>query len=83
MAMRIREERGLKEVALSGGVFQNIFLLTGTYEGLSKEGFKVYVHEKVPTNDGGLSLGQALIAICKIKHSFRQIETEEKEKWRF
>ncbi|MBU1767761.1 MAG: carbamoyltransferase HypF, partial [Candidatus Omnitrophica bacterium] len=52
----------LNEVALGGGVFQNMFLLTNAYNKLKKAGFRVYIHEKVPTNDGGLSLGQAVIA---------------------
>ena len=62
MCKKIRKDTGLKEVALGGGVFQNMFLLTNAYKRLKKLGFKVYIHEKVPTNDGGLSLGQAIIA---------------------
>ncbi len=62
MAKKLREDTGLKEVALGGGVFQNMFILTGAYNGLKKVGFRVYIHKKVPTNDGGLSLGQAVIA---------------------
>ncbi len=62
MAKKIRKDTGLKEVALGGGVFQNMFLLTNAYNELKKVGFKVYIHAKVPTNDGGLSLGQAVIA---------------------
>lgn len=56
----------LNEVALGGGVFQNMFLLTNSYNGLKKAGFKVYIHEKVPTNDGGLSLGQAVIVKYRV-----------------
>ncbi len=67
MAKKIREETDLKEVALGGGVFQNMFLLTNAYNELKKAGFTVYIHEKVPTNDGGLSLGQAVIAGYGIK----------------
>ncbi len=59
---RIGKETGLSEVALSGGVFQNIFLLNRTFNRLIKEGFKVYLHHQVPTNDGGICLGQAVIA---------------------
>ena len=65
----------LNEVALGGGVFQNMFLLTNSYNGLKKAGFKVYIHEKVPTNDGGLSLGQAVIAGYKIKDGYRKDKT--------
>lgn len=57
----------LNEVALSGGVFQNMFLLDKTYKNLIKDGFKVYIHRRVPPNDGGISLGQAVIASSKIK----------------
>jgi hydrogenase maturation protein HypF len=59
---RIRSETGIDEVALSGGVWQNITLLGRTLSLLKKAGFKVYIHREVPTNDGGLSLGQAVIA---------------------
>jgi hydrogenase maturation protein HypF len=57
-----REKFGVNEVALSGGVWQNITLLRGALPLLENEGFKVYIHREVPTNDGGLSLGQAVIA---------------------
>ncbi len=57
----------LNEVALSGGVFQNMFLLNKTYKNLIKDGFKVYIHKRVPPNDGGISLGQVVIASSKIK----------------
>ncbi|MBN1231516.1 MAG: carbamoyltransferase HypF [Anaerolineales bacterium] len=58
----IREESGLDTVALSGGVWQNITLLAWTQQYLCDNGFKVLIHRKVPANDGGLSLGQAVIA---------------------
>jgi hydrogenase maturation protein HypF len=52
----------LNEVALSGGVWQNQILLDLVYEGLEKDGFVVYFHKQTPTNDGGLALGQAMVA---------------------
>jgi hydrogenase maturation protein HypF len=58
----IRSGNGLNRVVLSGGVFQNIFLLSLVVEGLRKSNFDVYTHHLVPTNDGGISLGQAVIA---------------------
>ncbi len=58
----IAEETGLKQVALSGGVFQNRLLLGQTQRQLEKAGFEVYTHHIVPCNDGGISLGQAVIA---------------------
>jgi hydrogenase maturation protein HypF len=43
-------------------VFQNSFLLTALSQTLEKQGFKVYSHARIPTNDGGIALGQAVIA---------------------
>jgi hydrogenase maturation protein HypF len=59
---RLRQQTGLNEVALSGGVWQNATLLRQTYSRLTKAGFTVYTHRQVPANDGGLALGQAAIA---------------------
>ena len=59
---RIREETGIREVALSGGVFQNATLLSGLLRALSRSDFHVYTHARVPANDGSLSLGQAVCA---------------------
>ena len=60
--LRVREETGLTRVVLSGGVFQNVFLLTRTEEALRDQGLEVHTHSRVPTNDGGVSLGQAVVA---------------------
>ncbi len=54
-------ETGLKSVVLSGGVFQNPLLLETLVHDLETDGFRVLVPEQVPSNDGGLSLGQAAI----------------------
>jgi len=51
-------------VALSGGVFQNRLLLRKTISLLEIGGFQVFTHRQVPCNDGGISLGQAVIANC-------------------
>jgi hydrogenase maturation protein HypF len=59
---RGREARGLNEVALSGGVWQNQVLLDLVRDGLKRNEFVLYFHQQVPTNDGGLSLGQAVVA---------------------
>jgi hydrogenase maturation protein HypF len=61
----LREATDLNEVALSGGVFQNMTLLERLLPLLQKAGFTVYTHRLVPPNDGGLSLGQAVIAAVK------------------
>jgi hydrogenase maturation protein HypF len=58
----IRERDQLKRVCLSGGTFQNMYLLRRAVEGLQRDGFEVYLHSLVPPNDGGISLGQAVIA---------------------
>jgi len=58
----IRTELDLSTVALSGGVWQNTTLLKKTMSKLESAGFEVLVHRRVPTNDGGIALGQLLIA---------------------
>ncbi|MEJ2123918.1 MAG: carbamoyltransferase HypF [Alphaproteobacteria bacterium] len=61
-ANRIASQHGVRRVILSGGVMQNQILLEGLFQRLREEGFEVLTHSKVPPNDGGLSLGQALFA---------------------
>jgi hydrogenase maturation protein HypF len=58
----LRNGRKLNRVVLSGGVFQNVFLLDQLERILADMGFEVYAHSLVPTNDGGISLGQAMVA---------------------
>jgi hydrogenase maturation protein HypF len=65
--LKIKSEAGIDEVVLSGGVWQNITLLGRTLSLLETSGFKVYIHREVPTNDGGLSLGQAVIAATRMR----------------
>jgi hydrogenase maturation protein HypF len=62
MSYRLAEESGLQRVALSGGCFQNRLLLEKSARILGKAGFDVLMHGQVPCNDGGVSLGQAVIA---------------------
>ncbi len=62
---QLREVHGLQTVALSGGVFQNALLLTRCLEGLEEQGFTVLTHRQVPSNDGGISLGQAAVAVAR------------------
>ena len=62
MSQEMRKATGIKSVALSGGCFQNRLLLEGTIGELQRNGFDVYTHSQVPANDGGVSLGQAVIA---------------------
>ena len=62
MCQLIAFETGIKQVALSGGVFQNRLLLRKMINILESSGFQVFTHRQVPCNDGGISLGQAVIA---------------------
>jgi hydrogenase maturation protein HypF len=59
---QIREVGGTNTVALSGGTFQNMLLMRQVLELLEAKGFVVYRHRRVPANDGGLALGQAVLA---------------------
>ena len=61
----LRDSTGLSVVALSGGVWQNLRLLTRTVGRLEGAGFEVLVHRQVPANDGGLALGQAAVAAAR------------------
>lgn len=66
MCLRLSDEYDVSEVALSGGVWQNVTLLQKSLALLEREGFTVYIHSQVPANDGGLALGQAAIAAWKL-----------------
>lgn len=59
---RMREREPLNRVCLSGGTFQNMYLLERAVGLLRKMNFEVFLHSRVPPNDGGISLGQAVIA---------------------
>lgn len=62
----IRENSKLSTVVLSGGVFQNITLLKLTVDRLRNNDFIVYTHSQYPANDGGIALGQAMMALAGI-----------------
>jgi len=62
MCRLIADETGVRRVALSGGVFQNRLLYKKTVSLLESSGLQVFTHRQVPCNDGGISLGQAIIA---------------------
>ena len=59
---RLRAEEKLNRVCLSGGTFQNMKLLARTLAGLRRLEFEVFIHAQVPPNDGGIALGQAVVA---------------------
>ena len=58
----VRRDCDLNRVVLSGGCFQNSILLSGMIHELASRDFEVFAHQRVPTNDGGIALGQALVA---------------------
>jgi hydrogenase maturation protein HypF len=66
VCLRLRSAEGIDSVCLSGGTFQNVYLVERTVAGLRANGFQVFLHSKVPPNDGGISLGQAVIANATI-----------------
>jgi len=65
----IRANTALDRVCLSGGTFHNVYLLTGLQRRLKDSGFHVFTQAEVPAGDGGLSLGQALIAAHRVRAS--------------
>lgn len=62
LCLVLRKQTGCNTVALSGGVWQNSLLLEKTTTLLQASGFNILLHKQVPTNDGGLALGQIMIA---------------------
>ncbi len=61
------KETGLKRVALSGGCFANGLLSVRIWHHLRRRGLEVFIHERVPTGDGGLALGQAVVAAARLR----------------
>ncbi len=64
-AQQVADETGIGQIALSGGTFQNELVLVGLYHQLTEAGFEVLIHQETPPNDGGLGLGQAVVAAAK------------------
>jgi hydrogenase maturation protein HypF len=62
VCLLLREKFNISTIALSGGVWQNLTLLKKTIDHLEANQFQVLIHRQVPTNDGGISVGQAIIA---------------------
>jgi len=65
LCLQLKKETGIDQIVLSGGVFQNATLLAGLNRDLRKLGLRVFSHSKVPTNDGGIALGQAAVAVVR------------------
>ena len=70
MVSQMSKDTGLGSVALSRGVWQNITLMRRTLSLLRAAGFQVYLHHRVLTNDGGPSLGQAVIAASRLRGGY-------------
>lgn len=66
LAGKIREASKINRVCLSGGCFQNMLLFQLMVDGLRAKSFEVYHHSEVPAGDGGISLGQALVAAHRL-----------------
>ena len=69
LAGLLRNKTGLNRVCLSGGTFHNVYLSCQLESQLTKADFEVFTHHEVPAGDGGLSLGQALVAAATLEHS--------------
>jgi hydrogenase maturation protein HypF len=69
LAKLIRQHTWLEQVCLSGGTFHNRYLLENLIARLRAEGFEVFAQSEVPAGDGGLSLGQAMVAAHRVKRS--------------
>lgn len=77
LAQRVRAVTGLGMVALSGGVFQNVLLLELTVARLVADNFVVLTHQQVPPNDGGLALGQAVVANAMVANAIDEGKNHE------
>jgi hydrogenase maturation protein HypF len=66
MAASVAEWAGIPRVGLTGGCFQNAVLTQFTSDELRRRGFDVLTHSLVPPNDGGLAVGQALVAASRL-----------------
>ena len=67
VALLLREKTALNRVCLSGGTFHNVYLSQRLEARLSEKGFEVFTQKEVPSGDGGLSLGQALVAAARLR----------------
>lgn len=73
---QVRTKTNINDVVLSGGVYQNEFLLTIMENELRRLNFNVFSHSNIPTNDGGISFGQAIIANELLKKKMQNVEFE-------
>jgi hydrogenase maturation protein HypF len=64
--VEVAKRAGERRVALTGGVFQNRYLTERAFRRLEAQGFRPFTHQRVPCNDGGIALGQALVAAARL-----------------
>jgi hydrogenase maturation protein HypF len=67
MVRELSEQYGLKDIALSGGTFQNLYILNRVIKVLSSDGMNVFMNQQVPCNDACISLGQAYLVRERLK----------------
>jgi hydrogenase maturation protein HypF len=66
LACLLRQESSFNQICLSGGTFNNLLFFEHLVHKLASHGFEVFTHSEVPAGDGGLSLGQALVAAHRV-----------------
>ncbi|MGC2658983.1 MAG: Sua5/YciO/YrdC/YwlC family protein, partial [Bryobacteraceae bacterium] len=74
VCQKLREKVGVDKVCLSGGAFQNFTLLSQSAALLRRTGFQLFLHTQIPPNDGGLSLGQAVIGAAFLDSERRGLD---------
>jgi hydrogenase maturation protein HypF len=74
IAVEMAKKVKLQKVVLSGGCFQNKYLTEHLIGRLREEGFSSYWHQLVPPNDGGISLGQAVVGMCRARKLNNKLE---------
>jgi hydrogenase maturation protein HypF len=67
VCLQLSRTYGISDVVLSGGVFLNMYLLVRIEQELSEAGLRVHTHNRVPTSDGGLAVGQAMVAAARVR----------------
>jgi len=66
LIVEVARQVGLERVALTGGCFQNRYLTERTFHRLEEARFRVFTHQRVPPNDGGIALGQIAVAATRV-----------------